>query len=100
MTFRDFAAAVMKNDPDGAARVLRALLALDDAEAAAATAHFQRAMASGGPAFMGQAMGLRGAVASGDAVEIRRLLIACFGLEEPALARAAAEVAKPTPAPG
>jgi hypothetical protein len=88
MTFRDFAAAIMKGDADGAAAALRALLALDEAEAAAATAHFQRETAAQGPAFIGQAMGLRTAVASGDDAEIRRLLGACFAIEEPALTRA------------
>ena len=87
-TFRDFAAAVMRGDAPAGAEVLIALLALDGAEAAAATAHFQAAMAAGGPAFMGQAMGLRTAVASGSDAEIGALLASCFGLAEPALARA------------
>lgn len=92
MTFRDFAAAIMRNDAAGAAATLRELLGLSDDEAAAATAHFQQGSAAGGPAFMGQAMGLRTAVTSGDDAEIRRLLTACFGLADPSLGLAVAKL--------
>jgi hypothetical protein len=88
LTFRDFAAAVMRGDAPAAAQVLETLLALDGADAATATAHFQAAMRDGGPAFMGRAMELRNAVASGDVAQISALLVECFGLTEPALARA------------
>ena len=99
LTFRDFAGAVMQGDAAGAARVLEALLALAPPAAAAATAHFQAQMASGGPAFMGKAMGLRTAVTSGTDAEIGALLADCFGLAEPALAAAVAALRTTYPAP-
>jgi hypothetical protein len=83
-TFRDFAGAIMAGNLDEATRVLGILLALEPAAAAAATAHFQARMKDGGPAFMGQGMGLRQAGASppgaGDAA-LGELLTSCFGLE-------------------
>lgn len=88
VTFRDFAAAVMRGDAPAGATVLQALLGLDGDAAAAATAHFQAQVASGGPAFMGKAMGLRTAVASGSDEEVAALLADCFGLAGPALAGA------------
>ncbi len=90
VTFRDFAGAVMGGNAAAAATVLETLLALSTAEAAAATAHFQQQMAAGGPGFMGKAMGLRTAVASGTDAEIGALLGECFGLIEPACGRAVA----------
>lgn len=85
VTFRDFAGAVMGGDAAAGARVLEQLLALDPETAMKATTHFQAQMAAGGPGFMGKAMGLRAAVASGSAAEIGALLAECFGLTEPAL---------------
>lgn len=82
----------MRGDAPAAAGVLEALLTLDAGEAAGATAHFQRKMQSGGPAFMGQAMGLRTAVTSGNEGEIRALLGECFGLGDAVLDRATAAV--------
>ena len=83
VTFRDFAGAVMGNDLARAAEVLQQLLGLDAEPAGAATAHFRQQMASGGPAFMGKAMGLRTAVTSGTDAEIAALLADCFGLAPP-----------------
>lgn len=88
VTFRDFAAAIMKGDVPAAAAVLETLLALDAAAAGAAAQHFQAQSAAQGPAFMGKAMGLRGAVASGAESEIAPLLRDCFGLADAALATA------------
>jgi hypothetical protein len=90
VTFRDFAAAVMRGDAAAGAASLQVLLALDGGDADAATAHFQRQMSQGGPGFMGKAMGLRTAVTSGNDAEIRTLLAECFGLVDPALERAVA----------
>lgn len=80
-TFRDFAGAVMSGDATAAATVLESLLGLPAPAAAAATAHFRAAMATGGPEFMGKAMGLRTAVTSGTDDDIARLLGDCFGLD-------------------
>lgn len=88
LTFRDFAGAVMKGDDDEAARVLVQLLALAPDVARAATAHFRAGMASD-PAFMGQAMALRTAVAARDAAEIAKVLTACFALSDPTASVAA-----------
>jgi hypothetical protein len=99
VTFRDFAGAVMRGDAPAAAGILETLLALDPAAAAAATAHFQAQMTSGGPAFMGKAMGLRTAVQSGTDAEIGALLADCFGLAEPARASAVAALRTKYPAP-
>lgn len=96
VTFRDFAAAVMRGDAAAGAGVLEALLGLSAGAAAAATAHFQQQMAAGGPAFMGKAMGLRTAVATGSDAEIGGLLADCFGLVEPARAAAVAAL-RPRP---
>lgn len=85
VTFRDFAGAVMRGDAAAGARVLEQLLVLEPEVATKATAHFQDQMAAGGPTFMGKAMGLRTAVASGSDAEISALLAECFGLTEPAL---------------
>jgi hypothetical protein len=98
VTFRDFAGAVMRGDAAAAAGVLEVLLALDAQAASAATSHFQAQMTSGGPAFMGKAMGLRTAVTSGSDAEISALLAECFGLEEPARARAVAALREQYPA--
>jgi hypothetical protein len=92
VTFRDFAGAVMQGNAAAAASTLETLLALEPADAAAAAAHFQAQMAAGGPAFMGKAMGLRTAVASGSDAEVAALLAECFGLVEPTLGRAVAAV--------
>jgi len=78
VTFRDFAAAIMRNDAPGAEAVLATLLALDSAAAATATAHFRGRMAD--PAFMPKAMGLRTAVTTGSDADIGALLGDCFGL--------------------
>src|SRR5262245_37992073 len=90
VTFRDFAGAIMKGDVDGGGGVLQQLLGLDAATARQASQHFHSAMTSGGPAFMGKAMGLRTAVASGSEAEISTLLRDCFGLADAPLATAVA----------
>ena len=89
VTFRDFAAAIMKGDVDAAGAVLQPLLGLDAAAARAAAQHFQAQSVALGPAFMGKAMGLRTAVASGSDAEIGALLHDCFGLADSRLAIAA-----------
>jgi hypothetical protein len=85
LTFRDFAASIMKGDVDGGGKVLESLLGLDAEAARAASAHFHAQSASAGPAFMGKAMGLRTAVTSGSRDEIAPLLRDCFGLDGGAL---------------
>lgn len=85
LTFRDFAASIMKGDVDAGGKVLEALLGLDAAAAHAAAAHFHAQAATAGPAFMGKAMGLRTAVASGSRDDIAALLRDCFGLDGAAL---------------
>jgi len=85
LTFRDFAAAVMRKDQDEAARVLGVLLALEPDPARAAAAHFDRRAASDGPPFMMKAMGLRQAVAGPDDGPVRALVGDCFGLDGAAL---------------
>lgn len=99
LTFRDFAGAVMANDGAAAARVLEVLLGLAPDRASAAAAHFQGEMGRQGQAFMMKAMGLRGAVTSGNPDEIRPLLVDCFGLDgadlDGALAALAARYRRP-----
>lgn len=95
LTFRDFAAAIMKGDVDGGGRVLEQLLALDAESARAASSYFHGQSAAQGPAFMGKAMGLRAAVASGALDGIRDLLRDCFALTEPSLSAAATALLKP-----
>ena len=82
VTFRDFAGAIMKGDVPAAASVLEALLGLSAARAQTASEYFRAAMATGGPPFMQQAMGLRGAVTTGTDAEIAALIGSCFGLAE------------------
>lgn len=79
-SFRDFAGAVMAGKMEEATAVLGELLALDDEEAARATAHFDAGMRGGGPDFMARAMALRTAVGARDQSETRSILAACFGL--------------------
>ena len=79
LTFRDFAAAIMRGDPAASASVLQTLLALTPERAALASEHFRRGMAS--PSFMPKAMGLRTVVTTGSDAEIASLLTDCFGLE-------------------
>lgn len=79
-TFRDFAGAVMAGKHEEASAVLGELLALDDEEAARATAHFDAGMRGGGPDFMAKAMALRSAVGARDEALIRSILADCFGL--------------------
>lgn len=79
-SFRDFAGAVMAGKLEEAAAVLGELLALDDDDAARATAHFDAGMRAGGPDFMAKAMALRTAVGSRDQNRIRDILGDCFGL--------------------
>jgi hypothetical protein len=98
VTFRDFAGAVMRGDLPAAASVLQVLLGLAPAAATAATAHFQAQMMSGGPAFMGKAMGLRTAVTSGSDIEIGALLADCFALAGPAITGAVAALRTKYPA--
>jgi hypothetical protein len=95
VTFRDFAAAIMKGDVDAAAAVLQPLLGLDAAHARAAAQHFHDQSAAVGPAFMGKAMGLRTAIASGSDAEIATLLHDCFGLADAPLATAMAALGRP-----
>jgi hypothetical protein len=90
LTFRDFAGAIMKGDVDGAGTVLQQLLGLGAVEARAAAQHFHTQSTSLGPAFMGKAMGLRTAMASGSEAEISALLRDCFGLADAPLATAVA----------
>jgi hypothetical protein len=94
VTFRDFAAAIMKGDVDAAGTVLQQLLGLDGPGAAAAAQHFQAQAAAAGPAFMGKAMGLRTAVAGGFEPEIAAVLRDCFGLDGAPLATAMATLVK------
>jgi hypothetical protein len=95
VTFRDFAGAIMKGDVEAAGAVLQQLLALDAATAGAAARYFQTQATTVGPAFMGKAMGLRTAVASGSDAEIGALLRDCFGLDGPPLATAITALRKP-----
>jgi hypothetical protein len=81
VTFRDFAAAIMRGDVDAAGATLEPLLGLDAAQAQAAAQHFHAQSMAQGPAFMGKAMGLRTATASGSDAELGSLLRDCFGLE-------------------
>jgi len=90
VTFRDFAAAIMKGDVDGAGAVLQPLLGLPPDDARSAAQHFHQQSTAAGPAFMGKAMGLRTAIASGSDAEISSLLVDCFGLAGAPLATALA----------
>ena len=94
VTFRDFAAAIMKGDVEAAGAVLQPLLGLPADDARAAAQHFQAQSAAIGPAFMGKAMGLRTAVASGSGAEIEALLRDCFGLAGARLATAVATLGR------
>lgn len=80
VTFRDFAAAIMKGDVEAAGAVLQPLLGLPADDARTAAQHFHSRSTSIGPAFMGKAMGLRTAIAGGSNAEIAALLGECFGL--------------------
>jgi hypothetical protein len=95
VTFRDFAAAIMKGDGDAAAAVLQPLLGLAPDDARAAAQHFQTQSAAVGPPFMARAMGLRTALASGSDTEIAALLRDCFGLAGAPLATALATLRRP-----
>ena len=90
VTFRDFAGAIMQGNVDAAGGVLQQLLGLPADDARAAAQHFHTQSTTIGPAFMGKAMGLRTAMASGSEAEIAALLRDCFGLDGPALATAIA----------
>jgi len=94
VTFRDFAGAIMKGDVEAAGSVLHQLLGLDAVASRAAAQHFHAQSAALGPAFMGKAMGLRAAVASGAEAEIRTVLEDCFGLADGALATAVATLGR------
>ena len=80
VTFRDFAAAIMQNDVDGAAKTLQPLLSLDASAAESAAKHFQTQMAAQGQGFMMKAMGLRNAVTEGSDAEVAQLLGDLFGM--------------------
>jgi hypothetical protein len=95
LTFRDFAGAIMQGNIDGGGKVLETLLGLDPAASRGAAEHFATQMKTGGPAFMGKAMGLRTAVTSGSPDDIAALLRDCFGLDGAALATAATTVSRP-----
>jgi hypothetical protein len=90
VTFRDFAAAIMRGDTTAAAAALQPLLGLGADDAARAAEYFAAQSATGGPAFMGKAMGLRTALASGSEAEIGALLRDCFGLADAPLSTALA----------
>lgn len=90
VTFRDFAAAIMKGDVEGAGAVLQPLLGLPADDARTAAQHFHRESTAAGPAFMGKAMGLRTAIASGSDADVAALLRDCFGLADAPLATALA----------
>jgi hypothetical protein len=90
VTFRDFAAAILRDDLDAAGGVLQALLGVDADGGRAAAVHFQAQMKAGGPAFMGKAMGLRTAVTAGTDDEIGALIGECFGLSGSSLAASVA----------
>jgi hypothetical protein len=94
VTFRDFAAAIMKGDVSAAGAVLQPLLGLGADDAGAAARHFQARSAADGPAFMGKAMGLRTAIAGGSDAEISALLRDCFGLADAPLATAVATLTR------
>ena len=79
VTFRDFAAAVMQNNLDGAASVLETILELPPDQARSATEFFRTRMVD--PAFMTKAMSLRTAVTSGTDDQISALLGDCFNLD-------------------
>ena len=99
VTFRDFAAAYMQADEARAAAHLEALLGLAPPAAVAATAHFRAAASTHGPAFMGQAMGLRTAVTTGTDDDIAALLTTCFGLDATSLPAAIAALRTRYPTP-
>jgi hypothetical protein len=90
VTFRDFAGAIMQGNVDAAGAVLQQLLGLEAGAARAAAQHFHAQSTAQGPAFMGKAMGLRTAMASGSDAEIGALLADCFGLADAPLASAIA----------
>jgi hypothetical protein len=90
VTFRDFAGAIMSGDVAAAGSVLEQLLGLPSDEARGAAEHFHGQAIEQGPAFMGKAMGLRTALASGSETEITTLLRDCFGLADAPLATALA----------
>lgn len=90
VTFRDFAAAIMKGDGAAAATALEPLLGLAPDAARAAAQHFLAQSTSGGPAFMARAMGLRSTLATGTDADIADLLGDCFGLADAPLATAVA----------
>lgn len=94
LTFRDFAGAIMQGNVPAAATVLETLLGLDPAGATRAAQFFQTQAQAAGPAFMGKAMGLRTAVASGSEPDTAALLRDCFGLEDPQLAAAVTTLLK------
>ncbi len=97
VTFRDFAAAIMRNDAAAAEAVLATLLGLDAATAAAAAAHFRGRMADA--AFMPKAMGLRTAVTTGSDADIGALLADCFGLVDASASGALAALRTRYPRP-
>jgi len=90
VTFRDFAGAIMQGNVDAATTVLQQLLGLAPPDARGAAEHFHAQATTQGPAFMGKAMGLRAAMASGADAEISALLRDCFGLADAPLATAVA----------
>ncbi len=85
----------MQGNVEAAGGVLQQLLGLPPDGARAAAAHFQAQSTAQGPAFMGKAMGLRAAMASGSDAEIGALLRDCFGLADAPLATAIATLKRP-----
>jgi hypothetical protein len=96
VTFRDFAAAIMKGDVVAAGAVLQPLLGLPPDQAQQAAQHFHAQSTAQGPAFLGKAMGLRTATASGSDADIGALLRDCFGLDAAPLAAAIATLRQRT----
>ena len=96
VTFRDFAGAIMQGNVDAAGAVLQQLLGLPADGARAAAEHFHAQSTAQGQAFMGKAMGLRTALASGSDSELGALLGDCFGLSGAPLATAIATLKNPT----
>lgn len=79
----------MGGDAARAAQVLAELLAIDEAAATSATAHFQGQMAAS-PTFVQKAMGMRQVVESRDEPALVDLLVDCFGMERERATQAAA----------
>ena len=89
VTFRDYAMAVMQNQPVAITH-LQTLLGLDAAHAETATSFFKAQLTD--PTFLQKAMGLRQAVTTGSDDDIGNILVDCFGLDAEQRATAVAAV--------